>query len=302
MSLYRLLHPWRYKSRKQRILENVCLYVFSFLIFIGLVAYSYFSKDEEKSEPVPSIETAISTTVDESVVSEGVVDSTAETRVSVSSLSSSCDENLAYESLIEFCRSINISGRYSAIPVNGNVPSFTEDEISATSYEQYNNLDGLGRATSCIACLSADLMPTEDRAERVEIEPSGWHSIPAENVELGWLYNRCHLIAYCLTGENDTYENFITGTRNLNESCMLPFEIEVAEVLDDNPDLHIMYRITPIYENDDLVCNGVLMEALSVEDNGQAISFCVFCPNTQPSWTIDYSTGYATSDVYEEAA
>lgn len=183
---------------------------------------------------------------------------------------------------------------YSDAPyvvINGNMPYFDEDErTETTSYESYSSLDSLGRCGVAVACIGTDLMPTEARGDISSIKPSGWQTARYEEVDGTYLYNRCHLIGFQLTGENANRENLITGTRYLNVEGMLPFENEVADYIEET-DNHVLYRVTPVFEGDDLVASGVLMEAWSVEDAGEEICFNVFCYNVQPEITIDYATG-----------
>lgn len=177
--------------------------------------------------------------------------------------------------------------------INGNVPFFDEEEKTTRSFETYSELDSLGRCGVAYANVSRELMPTEDRGEIGSIKPSGWQQAKYEgivNSSPPYLYNRCHLIAYCLTAENANKKNLITGTRYMNVEGMLPFEKKVARYLDKN-DNHVLYRVTPIFEGDNLLVSGVLIEAYSVEDNGAGICFCVFCYNVQPGVEIDYRTG-----------
>lgn len=188
-----------------------------------------------------------------------------------------------------------ISDDTLVIELNNGVPYFTDSELSLESFEKYSDLDPLGRCGVAFACLTKDMMPPFDaeRGDISEIKPSGWKSIPAEDIDKGWLYNRSHLIAWALTGQDANPKNLVTGTRQFNNDAMLPNEIAVEEVLDANPGLHVMYRVTPVYVGQELVCRGVVMEAFSVEDNGGAICFCFFVPNVQKGWTIDYMTGKA---------
>ena len=188
-----------------------------------------------------------------------------------------------------------ISDDTLAIELNNGIPYFTDDELSLEPFEKYSELDNLGRCGVAFCCLSQDMMPDEDaeRGDLSEIKPSGWKSIPADDVDKGWLYNRSHLVAWALTGQDANPKNLVTGTRQFNNEAMLPNEIAVEEVLDANPKLHVMYRVTPVYVGDELVCRGVIMEAFSVEDNGSAVCFCFFVPNVQKGWTIDYMTGTA---------
>ena len=181
------------------------------------------------------------------------------------------------------------------VAVNGNVPFFTEEELSSASYEAYGDLDPLGRCTVCVASVGQDLMPAEERGNIGAVKPTGWHTVKYDFVDGKYLYNRCHLIGYQLTGDNANEKNLITGTRYLNIEGMLPFENMVADYVKET-DQHVMYRVTPVFEGDNLLASGVLMEGKSVEDNGEGILFCVFAYNVQPGVTIDYATGESTVD------
>lgn len=176
------------------------------------------------------------------------------------------------------------------VEINDNQPDFTEEELTTVSYEEYSELDSLGRCGEAEACIGEDLMPTQERESISEVIPSGWENNEYDIVDGGYLYNRCHLIGYQLTGENANEENLITGTRYMNTEGMLPFEDMVAEYVHET-EYHVMYRVTPVFEGDDLVASGVHMEAKSVEDDGAGISFNVYVYNVQPDITIDYSTG-----------
>ena len=182
------------------------------------------------------------------------------------------------------------------VAVNGNVPYFTADDLTITSFESYSSLDSLGRCGVAYACVGQDIMPTEDRGSIGQVKPTGWHTVKYDCVDGKYLYNRCHLIGYQLTGENANEENLITGTRYLNIEGMLPFENMVADYVQET-DNHVLYRVTPIFEGSSLLASGVLMEGYSVEDSGEDILFCVYAYNVQPGVTIDYATGdsYLTS-------
>ena len=182
---------------------------------------------------------------------------------------------------------------YSGTPyteVNGNRPYFTENDLTTQSFETYSELDSLGRCGVAYANVGQDLMPTEPRGEIGAVKPTGWHLVKYDNVDGKYLYNRCHLIAYMLTAENANPQNLITGTRYLNTQGMLPFETKVSDYVKSTGN-HVLYRVTPIFEGDNLLANGVLMEAYSVEDEGAGICFCVFAYNVQPGISIDYATG-----------
>lgn len=182
---------------------------------------------------------------------------------------------------------------YSGTPyteVNGNQPYFTEADLTTQSFETYSELDSLGRCGVAYANVGQDLMPTEPRGEIGSVRPTGWHLVKYDNVDEKYLYNRCHLIAYMLTAENANPQNLITGTKYLNTRGMLPFETKVADYVKSTGN-HVLYRVTPVFEGDNLLANGVLMEAYSVEDAGEGICFCIFAYNVQPGIGIDYATG-----------
>ena len=185
--------------------------------------------------------------------------------------------------------------KYSGSPyfeLNGNQPIFKAEELKTKSYEFYSDLDPLGRCGQTEACIGRDIMPTEDRESISSVKPSGWvnNKYDTELVDGGYIYNRCHLIGFQLTGENANERNLITGTRYMNVEGMLPFENMVADYVKETGN-HVMYRVTPVFVGDNLLANGALMEAWSVEDNGDGICFCVFVYNVQPGVIIDYATG-----------
>ena len=176
------------------------------------------------------------------------------------------------------------------VAVNGNVPYFTEDDLTDVSFESYSDLDSLGRCGVAYASVSTDTMPTEKRGSIGEVKPTGWINAKYDFVDGKYLYNRCHLIGYQLTAENANEKNLITGTRYLNVQGMLPFENLTADYVKETEN-HVLYRVTPVFKGDNLVADGVLMEAESVEDKGEGVEFCVFVYNAQPGVTIDYATG-----------
>ena len=178
--------------------------------------------------------------------------------------------------------------------INDNIPAFSEADLTTDSFEEYSELDALNRCGVAYANISTDLMPTEDRGSIGQVKPSGWQTVKYDCVDGKYLYNRCHLIGFQLTGENANAENLITGTRFLNVDGMLPFENMVADYIKETGN-HVLYRVTPVFEGENLVAKGVQMEAWSVEDNGEGICFNVFCYNSQPGIVIDYATG----DSYE---
>ena len=176
------------------------------------------------------------------------------------------------------------------VAVNGNIPFFMPEEITDESYEYYSELDELGRCGVTMACIGVDIMPTEERGEIGSVKPTGWQSVKYDIVDGKYLYNRCHLIGFQLAGENANKRNLITGTRYLNIEGMLPFENLVADYIQETKN-HVLYRVTPLFDGDDLVAQGVLMEGWSVEDEGEGICFCIYAYNAQPGIIIDYATG-----------
>ncbi len=182
------------------------------------------------------------------------------------------------------------------IEVNGNIPLFSDDEKkTSTAFESYSDLDYLGRCGVAYACVGQETMPTEERGKIGSIKPSGWQSVRYDFVDGKYLYNRCHLIGFQLTGENANEKNLITGTRYMNTEGMLPFENLVADYVKETNN-HVLYRVTPVFEANNLVASGVYMEAYSVEDEGEGVCFYVYVYNRQPGVTIDYKNGDSFSD------
>ena len=173
------------------------------------------------------------------------------------------------------------------VAVNNNEPFFTDSDMTTTAFENYSDLDSLGRCGVAYANICKDIMPTEERGKIGMIKPSGWHTVKYDVIKDRYLYNRCHLIGYQLAGENANPKNLITGTRYLNVEGMLPFENLVADYV-NNTGNHVLYRVTPMFSGSNLVANGVLIEAKSVEDNGGGILFNVYCYNVQPGVGINY--------------
>ncbi len=176
------------------------------------------------------------------------------------------------------------------VEVNGNVPEFDENDLSEEAFERYSALDFLGRCGVAYANIGLELMPTEERESLSGVTPSGWKNKKYDNIEQGYLYNRCHLIGFQLAGENANERNLITGTRYLNVDGMLPLENMVADYI-QNTGNHVLYRVTPVFDGDDLVASGVQIEAQSVEDDGAGVRFNVYCYNVQPGIVLDYATG-----------
>ncbi len=188
---------------------------------------------------------------------------------------------------------------YSGEPyvvVNNNIPFFKDSDLTTEAFEKYSDLDSLGRCGAAYANVCQEIMPTEKRGAIGMVKPTGWQTVKYDWVDGKYLYNRCHLIGYQLSGENANEKNLITGTRYLNVDGMLPFENLVADYVHET-DHHVLYRVTPVFENSNLVASGVLMEAQSVEEDD--VLFCVYCYNVQPNVTIDYATGesHASEDT-----
>lgn len=182
---------------------------------------------------------------------------------------------------------------YTGIPyiiINNNIPNFNKDDESLNPVEQYGKLDNLGRCTVAVAKVGIDTMPTEERGKISNVKPTGWRTAKYDMIEGKYLYNRCHLIGYQLTAENANKENLITGTRYMNTEGMLPFENQVAKYIKETKN-HVLYRVTPIFKENNLIAKGVNMEAKSLEDNGEGVCFNVYIYNVQPGIEIDYLTG-----------
>ena len=181
------------------------------------------------------------------------------------------------------------------VAVDNNNPDFTSKDLTTKSYESYSRLDSEGRCQVAEACVGKDIMPKGKRGAIGMVKPTGWHTAKYDNVDGKYLYNRCHLIAYQLTGENANNKNLITGTRSFNVDGMLPYEEMVGDYVRETGN-HVLYRVTPVFDGDDLVAKGVQMEAMSVEDKGEDIKFNVFVYNVQDGVKIDYETGDSEAD------
>lgn len=213
----------------------------------------------------------------------------------LSLLLSGCELGLPQENQQASAVSVSLEEvpAYSGSPyveLDGNQPGFSLEERTTDSFETYSTLDALGRCGPAYACIGQDLMPTEDRESISSVRPTGWVQAEYDFVEGGSLYNRCHLIGFQLTGENANEENLITGTRYMNVEGMLPFENMVADYIKETGN-HVLYRAIPFFEGENLVASGVVMEALSVEDEGEGVCFHVYVYNVQPGVEIDYATG-----------
>ena len=197
---------------------------------------------------------------------------------------------ISYSTSFDLSTIPEYDGINAYVVLNDNKPDFDESYFLSETFEEYSELDYLNRCGPAFANIGIEIMPTEERGEIGQVKPSGWKTIKYDNVDGKYLYNRCHLIGYQLTGENANEKNLITGTRYMNVQGMLPFENMVADYIDETEN-HVLYRVTPIFEGENLVANGVQIEAKSVEDNGEGICFNVYVYNVQPGITIDYSNG-----------
>ncbi len=244
-------------------------------------------REEAETEVVIASETITKTDSTENKTTPSTADSTDQT-VSTAQNTSSAITSISLSSIPAY------SGN-AYVAVNDNIPFFTDAELTTTAFENYSNLDQLGRCGVAYANVCKDIMPTEERGKIGSVKPSGWHTVKYDIVSGKYLYNRCHLIGYQLSAENANTKNLITGTRYLNTEGMLPFENLVADYVKETNN-HVLYRVTPMFDGNNLVASGVLMEAKSVEDNGAGILFNVFCYNVQPGITIDYATGDSALD------
>lgn len=254
-------------NTSKKIVKSICLFLFCMLL-VGCGTKNVPSPNDTN---VTVEETTSSTNLDETITDN----------------EENAEENERYA-----------IDEYSGNPicfVNDNIPYFTLSEIEdgKTSFEQYSELDGLSRPQVAYASLSSDTMPPKgsQRGEIGQVKPAGWETKKYDCINGNYVYNRCHLIAWCLGNENANERNLVTGTRYMNVDGMLPYEEMVAKYLEQHPNNHVLYRVIPKYTGDNLVCDGVFMEALSVEDKGQGVRFCIYCYNVQPGIDIDYETG-----------
>lgn len=252
------------------------------------------SETTSKTEVTSSKEETTSKTEDTLLKEEIISESSTTINPENTSKPSTSDVGKGQSETVSISNIPAYSGK-AFVNVNNNVPNFSVDELKTTGYEKYSNLDSLGRTQTAIASVGKDTMPKadEERGSISNIRPTGWVQVKYDCVSGGWLYNRCHLIGWQLSAENANKKNLITGTKYLNIEGMLPFENMVADYIKETEN-HVAYRITPIYQGDNLLASGVQMEAYSIEDNGAGICFNVYCYNVQPKITINYTTGVST--------
>lgn len=254
----------------------------------GSSEQSFFS-DSSQTESQTQSDTA---DISSSELTNGE-EANSETTVAAESYISTSFNNLPISTPII---SLDIIPSYSNFPyavINNNLPYFTEADYITSSFETYSDLDFLNRCGAAYACIGIELMPTEERGSIGSVKPSGWQTVKYDIVDGKYLYNRCHLIGYQLSGENANEKNLVTGTRYMNVNGMLPFENMVADFVKETGN-HVFYRVTPLFDGNNLLASGVLMEAYSVEDSGSGICFNVFVYNVQPGIIIDYSNGDST--------
>lgn len=283
------------KSKTLKSVMTGMLFVaFSCMVATGCGNTEALSQEQEKEivTTVTESETAV-TTVSESETSDTESEATNEPAA----------QSVHTQPSTEVTISVADIPAYAGDPyvmINDNEPQFLETDLATSSYEYYSDLDDLGRCGVVYACIGTDLMPTEERGNIGSVKPSGWHTVKYDIVDGKYLYNRCHLIGYQLSGENANINNLITGTRYLNVEGMLPFENMVADYVKETGN-HVLYRVAPVFEGNNLVASGVQIEAQSVEDQGEGILFNVYCYNVQPGVTIDYATGDSTLAENAEA-
>ena len=262
------------RKSKKRSLSVICA---SAIILLLAVLISFSSCSDRNAGEKPQSFDGESETVESS---QPVIESDSETEESKTVIYT--DE---LDSLPEY------DGKTPYITVHGNIPYFTDRELSQTTvFEKYSELDSLGRCGAAFANICRELMPTEKREDISSVKPSGWEQAMYDCISGKALYNRSHLIAFQLAGENANEQNLITGTEYMNHDGMIPFENMVADYVKETNG-HVLYRVTPIFKGSELVARGVLMEAYSVEDKGEGVCYCVYCYNVQPGIEIDYATG-----------
>ena len=273
----------RYKKAKAGKKGRVAVFA---AVAIILAAIGVSQKDIGRLEQAADkVLDAYETVLDAGTSREGAENSVSETSESGTAGATGTGANV----YVDLAAIPAYSGEPYAV-VNGNIPYFTDSDMTSESFEYYSDLDELGRCGTAYSSVGTDLMPTEKRGSISKVKPSGWQVSKYDFVDGKYLYNRCHLIGYQLTAENANEKNLITGTRYLNVDGMLPFENLVADYVKETEN-HVLYRVTPVFEGNNLVASGVLMEAESVEDAGDGVEYCVYVYNVQPGVEIDYATG-----------
>ena len=277
--------------------------IISLILFVNITGCSTLENlGEEQSKKLHSNSNTSSSLTEKTTTTSKSIGKNTNKENSVATSKSKHKSSIVKESEKTLSKVPNYSGS-PYIELNDNKPYFTSVDLSSSSsYEYYSNLDSLGRCGVTIACVGKDIMPSEERGPIGQVKPSGWHTIKYDCVDGKYLYNRCHLIGYQLTGENANPQNLITGTRYLNIEGMLPFENMVADYV-ENTNNHVLYRVTPDYKGNNLLANGVEMEAYSIEDSGDGVCFNVYCYNVQPEVVINYANGdsyYAGNETIDK--
>lgn len=300
---------------KKHIRQNILSLILSALICLSATGCSLFdssSSDSRSSSPLYDSSVSDSSSSDEIFSSTDSLSSEVGTRSSseATSRTITTTSQVTTTSKATTTTTTRASSKFntSLIPaysgsayvaINGNNPFFSSADMTTSAYENYSPLDSLGRCGVAMSCIGRELMPTEPRGSIGMVKPSGWHLVKYQGIEGNYLYNRCHLIGYQLTGENANERNLVTGTRYMNVQGMEPIENRTANYIKSTGN-HVIYRSTPIFIGSNLVCSGVLMEGKSVEDNGAGLTFCVFAYNVQPGVTINYADGSSSGPEFIE--
>lgn len=272
-------------------MKNKKLVIAIAVILVAVFGLIGSMSDESETGVADSTTNALLTTTEKATLSETAeaTEKVGETEKEITEIKGETTEKSKEDSGVKLSSVSKFSGK-AYIILNNNNPEFLKSEITDKSFETYESLDYLGRCGVAFACLGKDIMPTEERGNIGQVKPSGWKTVKYDFVDGKYLYNRCHLIGFQLSGENANTRNLITGTRYMNVEGMLPFENMVADYIKETNN-HVMYRVTPVFKGSNLVASGVQIEAYSVEDEGEGICFNVYCYNTQPGVEIDYYNG-----------
>ena len=285
---------------KKYLIGAIVLFLVSF-VGIGITAPAVENNEIDNNDIAGFYQNTINNfienevTLDENIIENEISDDIAN-EVNNGSETTDNSGQTVQQSFVSLSNIPKYNGK-AYVSINNNIPFFSEADLTTKSYEKYSELDAKGRCGVAIACIGKNIMPTEERENIGSVKPTGWHTVKYKGIDGNYLYNRCHLIGFQLTGENANEKNLITGTRYLNVDGMLPFENLVADYVKETNN-HILFRVTPMFEGDNLLASGVLMEARSVEDNGAGIQFNVYCYNVQPGIEINYKTGESSGPEY----
>ena len=279
-----------------KIKNSLTILLASILLFTGVSCGVSTNEHSEKDETT----TIFSSLITENDFTTGTDNNITKNETNSTSASTIYNSNETSSSKVTTSEIPSYSGNPYVV-INNNKPIFNQAELTTKAYEKYSSLDSLGRCGVAIASCGKEIMPTESekRGSISSIKPTGWNQAKYDGISGGYLWNRCHLIGWQLSAENANKQNLITGTRYMNINGMLPFENMVADYIKETGN-HVAYRVTPVYQRNNLVCSGVQIEAYSIEDNGKGISFNVFCYNVQPNITINYADGSSSSSTSSE--